>query len=661
MQSNKNSNKIFHTFLIVMFLLCPTQLLLSQPFFQQASFNLPFRMSLGVIRSAYVPAQHAIYILGGYEDQVGYSDKIIKVDLNSEQVSVLSTHLPFALQSDLTLIQVAYNNNDGNIYFFNKFDAYSFDPQTENISLIGSNISPEQVVYGISKYVSSQNAIYSFGNRGSSGGNFTLKYDITNNTVDPLTNTMQPGNNTSPAAAYCQSRDAIYLFGGNHSSFSFDIIQKFDPVSEIFTTLPITLPIISGGAAAAAVPIENAIYVFGGYDNSQNLDDVFKFDCSTETLQVMPDLPIALNSMGVEYVPSENRIYVLGGTTARTGGYTPATDAIYYLQLEDSNQPPDCNSASIADQSTGTNCQVNISGADVTGVTDPDGDPLTILASPTTLSLGANIVTVSADDGNGGTCSIDINVNVADETPPVLTAISGPIVLWPPNHKYRTITTAQLVSTVSDNCASLSDSDVTITKVTSDEPKDVKGGGDGNTKNDIDFVDCQTVNLRAERQGGGNGRVYTVYMTVSDGNGNTGEATAQIHVPHDKSATAVDDGESYDLTCGGSSKLALNPADIKPQATIPDGYTLEQNYPNPFNPTTEINFAIPEAGEVELAIYNLSGQLVRTLVSGQFPTGVHRVTWNATDDNGIRVASGMYLYVLKAGQYMDKKKLLLMK
>ena len=347
MQSNKNSNKIFHTFLIVMFLLCPTQLLLSQPFFQQASFNLPFRMSLGVIRSAYVPAQHAIYILGGYEDQVGYSDKIIKVDLNSEQVSVLSTHLPFALQSDLTLIQVAYNNNDGNIYFFNKFDAYSFDPQTENISLIGSNISPEQVVYGISKYVSSQNAIYSFGNRGSSGGNFTLKYDITNNTVDPLTNTMQPGNNTSPAAAYCQSRDAIYLFGGNHSSFSFDIIQKFDPVSEIFTTLPITLPIISGGAAAAAVPIENAIYVFGGYDNSQNLDDVFKFDCSTETLQVMPDLPIALNSMGVEYVPSENRIYILGGTTARTGGYTPATDAVYYIQLQTPPPPLDTSEVTI--------------------------------------------------------------------------------------------------------------------------------------------------------------------------------------------------------------------------------------------------------------------------------------------------------------------------
>ncbi|MCH8127517.1 T9SS type A sorting domain-containing protein, partial [candidate division KSB1 bacterium] len=65
---------------------------------------------------------------------------------------------------------------------------------------------------------------------------------------------------------------------------------------------------------------------------------------------------------------------------------------------------------------------------------------------------------------------------------------------------------------------------------------------------------------------------------------------------------------------------------------IPNQFVLEQNYPNPFNPTTEISFGIPEAGEVKLAIYNLSGQLVRTLVSGQLPAGNYKVTWKATDD-----------------------------
>ena len=97
------------------------------------------------------------------------------------------------------------------------------------------------------------------------------------------------------------------------------------------------------------------------------------------------------------------------------------------------------------------------------------------------------------------------------------------------------------------------------------------------------------------------------------------------------------------------------------QTSIPDGYALEQNYPNPFNPTTEISFGIPEAGEVKLVIYNFSGQLVRTLVSGQLSAGNHKVTWNATDDSGIRVASGIYLYVLKAGSITIQKKLTLMK
>ena len=73
------------------------------------------------------------------------------------------------------------------------------------------------------------------------------------------------------------------------------------------------------------------------------------------------------------------------------------------------NQAPDCSGAAIADQSADATCQATISGSDVTGVTDPDGDGLTIMVSPTTLSLGANSVMVSADDGNGGTCNKTIN------------------------------------------------------------------------------------------------------------------------------------------------------------------------------------------------------------------------------------------------------------
>ncbi len=82
------------------------------------------------------------------------------------------------------------------------------------------------------------------------------------------------------------------------------------------------------------------------------------------------------------------------------------------------NEPPDCSGAAIDDQVSDAICQAVISGADVTGVTDPDGDPLFILVNPSTLELGANTVLVTGNDGNVGICQIDITVNVIDQTPP---------------------------------------------------------------------------------------------------------------------------------------------------------------------------------------------------------------------------------------------------
>jgi hypothetical protein len=90
-------------------------------------------------------------------------------------------------------------------------------------------------------------------------------------------------------------------------------------------------------------------------------------------------------------------------------------------------------------------------------------------------------------------------------------------------------------------------------------------------------------------------------------------------------------------------------------------YQLEQNYPNPFNPSTTISFALPEASEVSLSIYNMSGQLVKKLVAGEMNAGHHNFTWDATNARGVRVASGVYLYVIKAGEFTARKKLVLMK
>ncbi len=100
-------------------------------------------------------------------------------------------------------------------------------------------------------------------------------------------------------------------------------------------------------------------------------------------------------------------------------------------------------------------------------------------------------------------------------------------------------------------------------------------------------------------------------------------------------------------------------------------YELEQNYPNPFwsgatsrfvgNPSTTIKFALPEAGEASLAIYNVNGQLVRTLYSGEMPAGKFSLEWEGKNEAGAPVASGVYLAVLKAGEVRLVRRLVLMR
>ncbi len=94
---------------------------------------------------------------------------------------------------------------------------------------------------------------------------------------------------------------------------------------------------------------------------------------------------------------------------------------------------------------------------------------------------------------------------------------------------------------------------------------------------------------------------------------------------------------------------------------IPRDFLLEQNYPNPFNPETNIRFNIPVATDVKLIIYNLRGQLIRKLISGQYPAGDHTIKWNGTNDQGQKVGSGVYIYRLLAGTHSQTRKMLLIK
>ncbi len=96
--------------------------------------------------------------------------------------------------------------------------------------------------------------------------------------------------------------------------------------------------------------------------------------------------------------------------------------------------------------------------------------------------------------------------------------------------------------------------------------------------------------------------------------------------------------------------------EIEVNFSVPNKYELSQNYPNPFNPTTVIKYQLKTAGRTTLIIYNLLGQEVKTLVNEVQSAGEHKVEWNASG-----IASGVYLYRLQAGKFVDTKKLILIK
>lgn len=97
------------------------------------------------------------------------------------------------------------------------------------------------------------------------------------------------------------------------------------------------------------------------------------------------------------------------------------------------------------------------------------------------------------------------------------------------------------------------------------------------------------------------------------------------------------------------------------RAAIPAKYHLYQNYPNPFNPNTEIRFDLPEAVKVQLKIFNILGQEVTTLLDEVRPAGAHTILWDSKSATGVQVASGVYIYQIKAGSFVDSKKMVLIR
>ncbi len=156
-----------------------------------------------------------------------------------------------------------------------------------------------------------------------------------------------------------------------------------------------------------------------------------------------------------------------------------------------------------------------------------------------------------------------------------------------------------------------------------------------------------------------NGTFYNKVVTISSNQYNF-PANAKIRFMCDASDNNddvyIDEIEFRGMSgSGGSSKL------VKTNSMIPEGFTLSQNYPNPFNLNTTISFSLSTPSEVNLTIYNIMGQKIKTIAQGWYEAGSHAVTWDGKNEAGSVVASGIYFYKLSAGDKVITKKMSLLK
>jgi hypothetical protein len=223
--------------------------------------------------------------------------------------------------------------------------------------------------------------------------------------------------------------------------------------------------------------------------------------------------------------------------------------------------------------------------------------------------------TWSLSDDCGNTTTHDQLITVRDTTRPSITGVSpDPAVLWPPNHKMRDVT---INYTAVDNCSPVTNS----LSVTSNEPVD--GDGDGNTAPDWVVVNDTLVQLRAERSGTGNGRIYTITITSTDDCGNVATTTTTVTVPHNMGGRG--DTESWDLVSG--LKVSL--------------------YPNPTR--TQFNLLVSTANEkdpISLQVVDILGKVKE----------VRSISADRTVTIGSDLPAGMYiLRVMQGTTYKEVK------
>jgi len=275
------------------------------------------------------------------------------------------------------------------------------------------------------------------------------------------------------------------------------------------------------------------------------------------------------------------------------------------------------------------------------------------LASGSLFPVGITTVSYTASDASGNTSSCSFLVTVNDVEPPVITVKDKKISQWPPNHKPFEIQIEDYIESVYDNCPDVSIDDIIISEASSDEP--VNGKGDGNTTDDIVIGDdCRTIHLLAERQGGGNGRVYTIELAVADASGNIGtaEIKAEIRPNNGKNSSVIDDGPEYIV-----EGCDPNPDDGEDTVAPLDDTSSRLNistletYPNPFNSSFEIQFTPMSDDRITVDLYTFTGAKLKGIFAGDVKAD-ENYSWifdsgNLNDELYILLIQGNKSYAFK--------------
>ena len=221
--------------------------------------------------------------------------------------------------------------------------------------------------------------------------------------------------------------------------------------------------------------------------------------------------------------------------------------------------------------------------------------------------------------------------------------------IWPPNDQLVPVTIAGVRDADGDPVT------ITVTGVTQDEP--LNSFADASTCPDAVIVDGQA-QVRAERSGTGNGRVYMISFTASDGRGGACNGSVEVCVPHDQGqdladlvgspdgprrpprlregVTCIDDGQIY-------NSLGPCPAASQPEIQGQVSRSLGLNAVRVNGGLTTVQYSLPADGDVMIAVFDIAGRRMGTLVNSRQVAGSHQASWNSS-----RLSRGIYYYRMQA-------------